>query len=244
MVDLKHKWNIKMLYPENVSAILEFKESFPKNHQIIKTIVGFCNRKGGKIVRFLSKRSFRDSEEAIREILLNALVHRNYHLPSPTKVSIYDNRIEFFSPGDFPGPLNPKNLRTGLTYIRNPIICSMFHKAKLIEKMGTGFITVYDSFEKRRLKSPEIIEGENFVKCLLPREKISQRIELMYSSDLQKILNLFEQAEAITVSDVMNVLNLPRTTSYRKLTELLKKGIIERIGVKKSAKYTLKRNDK
>jgi len=42
-------------------------------------------------------------EEALREALLNMPVHRNYHLTSPAKIAIYYNRIEFFSPGDFPG---------------------------------------------------------------------------------------------------------------------------------------------
>lgn len=171
-------------------------------------------------------------EEAIREILLNALIHRNYHLPGPSKVSIYDNRMEFFSPGDFTGPVNLKNLRTGLTYIRNPIICTVFRKAKLIEKMGTGFITLLDSFDERGLKSPEVFEGENFVKCILPREKVKIK-ENALSPELQKILDLFQQVEVVTISDVMNVLKLPRTTSYRKLMELMELGLIERKGEKK-----------
>lgn len=178
--------------------------------------------------------------EAIREILLNAIVHRNYHLPGPTKVSIYDNRMEFFSPGDFPGPLNPKNLRSGLTYIRNPIICTMFRKAKLIEKMGTGLITLFDSFELRGLKSPEVMEGENFVKCILPRE-MSKHIEQSLSPDLQKIVDLIEQVEAVTISDIMSLLNQPRTTIYRKLNELVKTGKVIRIGVRKGTKYISKK---
>jgi len=44
-------------------------------------------------------------EEAIREIILNAIVHRNYHINGPSKIAIYDNRIEIFSPGIFPGPM-------------------------------------------------------------------------------------------------------------------------------------------
>lgn len=67
-------------------------------------------------------------EEAIREALLNLIVHRNYHQKSPSKIAIYQNRIEFFSPGTFFGPLNTQNLKLGLSFIRNAAICKAFRK--------------------------------------------------------------------------------------------------------------------
>jgi ATP-dependent DNA helicase RecG len=51
-------------------------------------------------------------ESAIREILVNAVIHRNYHIEAPTTIAIYDNRIEIFSPGVFPGPLDTHNLNS------------------------------------------------------------------------------------------------------------------------------------
>ncbi|KKK54669.1 hypothetical protein LCGC14_3082370, partial [marine sediment metagenome] len=68
-------------------------------------------------------------EDAIREIILNAIVHRNYHINGPSKIAIYDNRIEIFSPGIFPGPIDVHNLNKGLTYIRNNVICKIFREA-------------------------------------------------------------------------------------------------------------------
>ncbi|MBS0655247.1 MAG: hypothetical protein JSR46_05700, partial [Verrucomicrobia bacterium] len=56
-------------------------------------------------------------EVALREALLNAIRHRNYHQSSPTRVSIYDDRVEILSPGTFPGPLDATNLRAGLTFL-------------------------------------------------------------------------------------------------------------------------------
>jgi ATP-dependent DNA helicase RecG len=49
-------------------------------------------------------------QEALREVILNAIIHRDYFLPGPTKIAIFDDRIEIFSPGTFPGPLNSSNL--------------------------------------------------------------------------------------------------------------------------------------
>ena len=77
--------------------------------------------------------------------------------------------IEIFSPGIFPGPLDTHNLKLSLTFIRNKIICKVFREACLIEKLGSGFITLFESYEKQGLHKPEVIEGEGFLKCILPR---------------------------------------------------------------------------
>lgn len=98
-------------------------------------------------------------EVALREALLNLLVHRNYHLKSPAKIAIFDNRIEFFSPGDFPGPLDTHNLLQGMSFLRNPALCRVFREAHLIEKLGTGLIALFDSYIQRDLPSPQVVEG-------------------------------------------------------------------------------------
>ena len=108
-------------------------------------------------------------EIAIREALLNAIVHRNYYIQAPTKVAIYTDRVEIFSPGPFPGPLNQENLHLGITYLRNPAICKIFREANYIEKLGTGIISIFQSYKKYGLEDPKIIEGTNFVKTILPR---------------------------------------------------------------------------
>jgi ATP-dependent DNA helicase RecG len=111
-------------------------------------------------------------ESAIREALLNAIVHRNYHIPSSIKIFIYDDRIEFFSPGTLAGPLDLQNLKMGVKCIRNIAIWKAFREANYFEKkMDCGFATIFQSYEKqeRRLKTPTLIEAENYVQCILPR---------------------------------------------------------------------------
>ena len=109
-------------------------------------------------------------EEAIREALLNAIIHRNYHQVSPLRISIYDDRVEVLSPGTFPGPLDATSIKAGLTFLRNPLICRIFREAGYVEKMGTGLLTIFNSYEKRGLVEPQIFELNNFVKCILPRK--------------------------------------------------------------------------
>lgn len=172
--------------------------------------------------------------EAVREILLNAIVHRNYHINAPTKIAIYDDRIEFFSPGTFPGPIDVQNLKMGLTYIRNNVICKIFREAGYIEKLGSGFFILFSSYEKEKLNLPEIIEGENFIKCILPRKT---KLKVLNVDEDQKILNLFEITDEISVSDVMKLLHLSRATAGRRLAKLSKNGKLIQVGEGKATRY-------
>jgi ATP-dependent DNA helicase RecG len=171
--------------------------------------------------------------QAIREALLNMIVHRNYHESSSSKIAIYQNRIEFFSPGTFFGPLTPQSYQLGLSFIRNIAICKVFREADYIEKMGSGFITIFKSYEERKLKTPSIIEGPGFVKCILSREAAEKEI----SDEFQPILRLFDLANEITISDLTKNLNLPRTTAGRRLNALVKLGRIKKFGKGRGAIY-------
>jgi ATP-dependent DNA helicase RecG len=182
-------------------------------------------------------------EKAIREALLNMIVHRNYHQRSPAKIAIYQNRIEFFSPGTFFGPLNSQNLKLGLSFIRNAAICKTFREAGYIEKMGSGFITIFKAYEEGNLKSPSVIEGEGFVKCILPREPLSGG-KLATVDELQPILTLFDMGTEITISDVTKHLGLSRTTAGRRLDTLFKLGKIKKTGKGRGTVYRLKHTAK
>ena len=175
-------------------------------------------------------------QKAIREALLNMIVHRNYHQKSPSKIAIYRDRVEFFSPGTFFGPMNSQNLKLGLSFIRNAAICKVFREADYIEKMGSGFITIFKTYEEMGLKTPSVIEGEGFVKCILPREALDAGMS-EGASELESILALFDLAEEITISDVTKNVGLPRTTAGRKLEMLIKLGKIKKKGKGRGTVY-------
>lgn len=171
---------------------------------------------------------------AIREVLLNAIVHRQYQIPGPTKIAIYDDRLEFFTPGGFPGPLQTDQLEMGYTYIRNHAITKIFRELGYIEKLGSGFLTLFQSYRERKLPEPRIIEGDNFVKSVLPRKKSG--IFVSKSSE-QEILRIFDTAEEITVNNVIHELSTSRQTAVRLLNILIGKGLIKRIGKSSATRY-------
>ncbi len=202
-------------------------------------------------------------EVAIREILINAVAHRNYAINGPSKIAIYEDRLEFFSPGLFPGPLNVNNLEQGITYIRNVVITKAFREIGIIEKLGTGFISLFSSYRDWGLEKPTVTEGQNFIKCVLPRNKaetpiygikddftdrikengIFFRSDAIFStnepSDYDIILGLFQRFDEITMSMVLKRTGWARATAGRRLKKLLDDGKIKKIGAGRFCRYRI-----
>jgi len=178
-------------------------------------------------------------EEAIREALINALIHRNYNINSTTKIAIFDNRVVILSPGGFPGPLSEKNLRSGLTYTRNFAIAKVFRELGFSERLGTGLLKIFSSYEEYGLKEPRIIEGENYVKYILPRVREQEPTRAIISEEEKSIRNLFEVASELSMADIIATLQIPRSTAGRRINLLIKKGILRKTGVGSSTRYSL-----
>lgn len=179
-------------------------------------------------------------EIAIREILINAIVHRNYHIQGPTKVAIYANRLEIFSPGSFPGPMNPGNLTLGLTYIRNVAISRVLREMGLMERLGSGFITVFDAYAKAGLQTPEVVEGENYVKCILPRLQAdvpTNGKRRALEPALRRIMALFDRSPQIAMADIISALEIPRATAGRHIKLMIERGLIKRSGSGRGSSY-------
>jgi len=170
---------------------------------------------------------------AIREVLLNALVHRNYAIAGSIKVAIFDDRIEVFSPGVFPGPIDVNNLLSGITYIRNTAIAKVFREAGYIEKLGSGFIALFELYDRWGLEPPRVVEGENFVKCILPRTKREPEHDAM----TRRLLNLFDRGSEIAIRDVIAELRVSRATAGRYLADLESKGMVETRGSGPATRY-------
>jgi len=178
-------------------------------------------------------------EEAIREALLNLIVHRNYHMKAPSKIAIYDDRIEFYSPGQFPGQFNPTYLLSGVSSLRNPGICKILREADYIEKLGSGFITIFSSYKKRGLKVPQVIDGGIFVKCILPRE-MQDDDGIIILDNFAKIQELFKTRKEYTANEIAHHLDVSHTTIIRWLNKMIAQGILMRTGQRRNIKYLLK----
>ena len=98
--------------------------------------------------------------DALREIVVNAVVHRDYRDASDSIIKIFDDRIECYNPGKLPEDLSVKKLLSGdyVSTIRNKKIAEVFKEANIIEKYGSGIGRVLEGFEKHGLPSPKFEE--------------------------------------------------------------------------------------
>lgn len=96
--------------------------------------------------------------DAIREIVINMIVHRDYRSSNDSTIKIFDDRIEFFNPGNLLDDLTVEKIRTGYykSYLRNKQIASIFKELELIEKYGSGVRRVIDAFVAYGLPEPVI----------------------------------------------------------------------------------------
>lgn len=172
-------------------------------------------------------------EEAVREAIINALLHRKYWIPGAVKVTMFDNRLELFNPGSFPGLVDVDNLGDGTTYLRNPHLAKLARRLGLIEKLGTGVRLMKDSCSEAGIKQPEFIEGSDSVKVIfyfLPDKANNQ-------SEMTSIMDLFNLKTQVSVKEVSEFLGVSRNTATRKLNQLMDDNQIKRVGKGPSTRY-------
>lgn len=98
--------------------------------------------------------------DAIREIVVNAVIHRDYTSPQDSVVKIYDDKIEIFNPGKLPDGITVEKLLKGdyVSNTRNKKIADVFKAAGLIEKYGSGIRRILNAFKTYGMPAPEFRE--------------------------------------------------------------------------------------
>ena len=112
--------------------------------------------------------------EAIREIVINMIVHRDYKSSNGSIIKIYDDRIEFYNPGGLFGDLSLEKL-LAFNYssqTRNKLIAKAFKEIGIIEKYGSGIKRIFSICEKHSIIKPKINIGNNSFELILYKEKL------------------------------------------------------------------------
>ncbi len=102
--------------------------------------------------------------EAIREALINSLIHRDFKNPKSNEIAIYKDRIEIFNPGEFPEGYKPEDFIEGKegSMPRNPLIANTLYLSKDIEKWGSGFKRITDECKAENVKVEFKIKKSGF----------------------------------------------------------------------------------
>jgi len=167
--------------------------------------------------------------DAVREMILNALVHRNY-TGAQTQLRIDDHSLSIWNDGNLPDGIKEADLkRPHASKPRNPLIADVCFKAGYIDAWGRGTIRILEACNEFGLPEPEMTEFQGGFKVTLYKDRYSE--EQLKRLDLNerqiKAVQYVKENSQITNSEYQKNFGVARRTATRDLNELVEKGIFK-----------------
>ena len=173
-------------------------------------------------------------EEAYREAIANAIVHRAWDINAHIRVALYDERIEILSPGGLPDGMTKQEYLEGqISILRNPIIGNVFFRLHHIERFGTGVKRINSAYFESKVK-PIFEVFENSIKVVLP---VMQK-ELPVSDDEKLVYDSLVRNRKLSSSDVAKHTGFGKTKVIKLLKSMMDQGYIRIEGEGRGTKYT------
>jgi ATP-dependent DNA helicase RecG len=176
---------------------------------------------------------------ALREMLLNALVHRNY-MGAPIQIRVYDDKISIWNEGSLPEGLTLDALkRSHSSRPRNPVIADVTFKGGYIDAWGRGTIKILDVCKQAQLPEPEMKEQDGgFILTLFKNSLSGEKLaELNLNERQLKAVSYVKEKGRITNKEYQEMFKVSRETASRDLAELSEKGLFENSGSKGAGSY-------
>lgn len=185
-----------------------------------------------KTGKLANKRHFAWPPKALREALVNCAVHRDYSQSGPTKVSIFPNRFEFLSYGSIPGRLSVDDIvLEGVSKCRNERLADIFRRLGWMENYGSGFPMIWREYANSGAE-PKLEATRRVFRIVLPKIQDEPR-----GTTTERCRALFETRDTLSMTEIMNLLNVSRTSANTAVNALMKAGQIEKIGIGRMTKY-------
>ena len=233
----------------------EFTGSLMQQMNEVYDFIDFRNQTRATIEK-LYRVDVRDYPEvAVREALLNLLVHRDYSFSASAFISIYEDRIEFVSIGGLMPGIDLEDVMVGISVCRNQDLANVFYRLHLIEVYGTGMGKIMKAYESMQVK-PVIETTKNAFKIILPNinakyetenatvktksgTPVTVHTEKKLSDEEEKILEYARKHGAITRNDVIGLLEVSASTAARVIRKMVKTNLLEQKGKARNTHYTI-----
>ena len=174
-------------------------------------------------------------EEAFREVLANAIVHRNWDVDQNIRIAMFNDHIEVSSPGGLPYGLSKEEYMNGnISNLRNPVLGGVFFRLNLIEMFGTGIRRIKYAYRDSTLK-PIFEVYENSIVISLPVTTMN----LIMTQDETKIYNLLKDGSELSSGEMSKVLGFSRNKVVRVTGSLVNKRYIRVIGSGRGTRYSM-----
>ncbi len=172
-------------------------------------------------------------EEAFREAIANAIVHRTWDINAHIRVAMYAEKIDIVSPGSLPNGLTEREYIEGqVSILRNPVIGNIFFRLHHIERFGTGVKRINDAYENSDIK-PRYGVFENSIKVTLPVVQLKNSL----SVDEKVIYQTLSGSRMMSSSEISAVTGFGKTKVVSLLKLLTEKGNVKLVGSGRGTKY-------
>lgn len=175
-------------------------------------------------------------EQAFREALANALVHRAWDVPTPIRISLYSDKVEISSPGGLPAGISAEEyLSDRLSVLRNPILANVFFRLHIIEAFGTGIQRIRHAYDKSVVK-PEFAIGENSLQVTLPL--VQEKLNL--TPEQEVVYRTLSRHTLKSMGDIRKGVGFSKAKTTRLVKELVDAGLVIVEGAGRGTRYRLR----
>lgn len=187
-------------------------------------------------------------EEALREALLNALVHRDYSFSGSIIININDKCIEFISLGGLLPGLSAEDIRSGISQPRNHNLAEIFHRLRLIESYGTGIRKIFSHYRECG-SQPKIEVTPGTFKLILPNRNATATVceaaptktePISLTPQMKTVLDYLSEYNEIGEEELQELLSVKRTRAYLIARQMSEFDLIVTTGRGVHKKYRLK----
>ncbi len=172
---------------------------------------------------------------AIREAIVNAIVHNMWETENPPKFEIFKDHISITSTGGLPIGVNKEEFLKGYSFPRHPELMRVFKDLDLVEQLGTGIIRILKSYDKNVYEF-----SENFIRVNFKYNNFKETKTITFENNKElnttqnKIINLISNNNKITQKEMCELLGITRTAITKNLKNLKDMGYLSRKDSKKT----------
>jgi len=174
-------------------------------------------------------------EIALREALLNAVVHREYSTSGSILIKMFSDRVEFISPGGLVSGIEIEDIMSGYSACRNSDLAEVFYRLQLIEAYGTGIMKIFETY-KTSLAQPKIEVTPNVFKMILPNLNSVPTVNTARTPE-RIIIQYVKENGSINRKQAENILDLSQTAAGKILRKLVEQGELAREGRSRNVRY-------
>lgn len=194
--------------------------------------------------------------EALREAVVNALMHRDYSITgTQVSIDVFDDRVEITNPGGLPKGLGQKAFGKGISIRRNELIADLFSRIHKVERAGTGIRRMRKSLAEAGLAAPEF-EIDGFFRAVFHRspefslkgpkqvgekvgDKVGERVGDKLTANQQRIIEIIRASPMVSARELAERVGISARKIEENIAKLRSKGFLKRIGPDKGGQWEI-----